>query len=74
MGTFIDRAPDGRVKGMYFCRQYEGQEEVENGHPDLLAFQHQPDSSLLKRQQVEADIDACTSLADVKAVLKKLFR
>jgi hypothetical protein len=38
MSRFVDRNEKGLVCGTYACRQREGQEELPDGHADLLDF------------------------------------
>lgn len=35
---FLGRHPDGSVYGIWTVRQWPGQEEVEDAHPDVVAF------------------------------------
>ena len=73
MGTFIDRDQVGNITGFYFCRQHEGQEEVDNGHHDLVAFQRQRQQTRTNLgQQLRAEIDASTTVEELKAILRKV--
>lgn len=34
---FVSRRANGTINGMWFVRQFEGQEELPDNHPDVLA-------------------------------------
>jgi len=73
MGTFIDRDETGQIIGSYFCRQRDGQEEVANGHPQLVAFQRAREQARANRSQALRDeVDAARTVDELKAILKKV--
>lgn len=39
---FVDRDESGNVKGVYACQQHDGQEELTDGAPEVLAFIDRP--------------------------------
>jgi len=40
--AFIDRNPDTSIRGYYTARQHDGQEEIADNHPDVIAFLNPP--------------------------------
>ena len=40
--AFVTRDADGKINGVFTPRQFLGQEELADNHPDVVAFQNRP--------------------------------
>jgi len=58
---YIDRAADGTITGVYTCQQREGQESIEEDHPDMVNFANQ-----IKLEEIRRKRDALLDEADLK--------
>lgn len=69
---FVDRNGNGRVTGVYFLAQHEGQEELPDDHADVVAYNNPPPVMVTAAQIIRAldesnllvDVDAAVALAD----------
>lgn len=75
--VWIDRDGGGMVNGVYAIRQYAGQEEVPDNHPDVQEFQQRQAVIMTKPQRDKAQlrqrIDAATTTDELKAILHDML-
>jgi hypothetical protein len=71
---YVSRRPDNSIYGMWTVRQFEGQEELPDDHPDVIAGP-QPDNraELTRLSQVDSAIGNDSTVASLKAMTNAEF-
>jgi len=60
---YIDRDDAGKIKGVYACRQREGQESVAEDSPEMVNFRADQ-----AKQEEEMAVKAALSVIDLKSI------
>lgn len=73
---FVSRREDGSIFGAWSTAQYDGQEELPDTHPDVVAFRDRPAAGVqraLDLEDAKAKLDLAVASAAVPPVVKDVL-